>query len=182
MGVDTHAIIDHRVTDYDNIDSMVKLLANSVPAGLAIEQYWASVDLENFRPEAKPWSPAPHYSSDNLDYVGPGGLLVAFGPRAMLIIASARWSGFLTIKPLRDVHLAAFRSIADCAQGTRLLLLPDVSDAGFDAIDEALSVDECVERLHQEYGPPQPSVEAISPDAFTEQKPGSHRVWFSEEL
>jgi hypothetical protein len=182
MGCDTHAIIDHRVTDYDNVDSTVKLLADSVPAGLAIEQYWASVDPESLRPEAKPWRPAKHYSPENLDYVGPGSLLVAFGPRALRISASARWSGFLTIKPLRDVHLAAFRSIANCAQGTRLLLLPEVSDVGFDAVNEALSVEECMIRLRQEYGPPQPSVEAIPPGAFTAHKPGSHCVWFSETV
>jgi hypothetical protein len=55
-------------------------------------------------------------------------------------------------------------------------------DEGYDAINEALSQEECAARLRKKYGPSQPSVTAIPPNAFTAPIPGSHLVWFSEPL
>jgi len=170
------------VGSYRNVGATVELLAETVPTGVAVREYWSRVDPESSGPEPRLWRPAQHFSLENADYLGPGSLLIAFGLKVLCISASARWSGFLTIKPLRDVHLAAFRSITKCVQGTRLLFLPDASDVGYDAISEALSLEQCMARLWQEYGPAQPSVEAIPSGAFTEHIPGSHRVWFDEEL
>jgi len=182
MSTRTDAITEHRSVNYRDIEATAKLLADSVPAGVALREYWSSVDPESSGPEPKLWRPAQHFSAENADYLGPGGLLVAFGPKVLRISASARWSGFLTIKPLRDVHLVAFRSIAKCVQGTRLLLLPDGSDVGYHAVSEGLSLAECEAHLREEFGPPQPSVEAIPAGAFEAHIPGSHRVWFDEKL
>ena len=182
MSARTNVIVDHRLEDYRDTKAAVALLGQARPAALAVESYWHSVEPENSAVEPEPWRPAQHHSANQLDYVGPGGFLVSFGQQVLRIYASARWSGFLTIEPLRTVHLAAFRSIAQCVGGTRLLLLPDAMDAGCDVINEALSQEECAARLRKKYGPPHPSVLAIPPNAFTASIPGSHLVWFSEAL
>jgi hypothetical protein len=158
------------------------VLTSVLPAVEAVESYWHGVEPENSTPEPELWKPAQHYGPDQLDYIGPGGFLISFGQRVVCISASARWSGFLTIEPLRNVHLAAFRSISRSVGGTRLLLLPDAMDERYHAISEALSQEQCVARLREKYGPPQPSVTAIPPGAFTAAIPGSHLVWFSEVL
>ena len=182
MSTRTHVIVDHGLQDYLDMRSAVALLAQTLPTTTAIDSYWDSVDPLESKRAPEQWRPAPHHKSVEPVFTGPGGLLVNFGLHVICIYASARWSGFLTIEPLRTVHLTAFRSIARCVGGTRLLLLPDAMDEGYDVINEALSQDECAARLRNKYGPPQPSVTAIPPGAFTASVPGSHLVWFSEAL
>jgi hypothetical protein len=157
-------------------------LADTVPAAIAVREYWRTADPESLGPEPELWKPAQHHSAEHPVYLGPGGLLLSFGKQVVVVSALARWSGFLTIEPLRIVHLSAFRSIARCVRGTRLLLLPDAMDEGYDAINGALSQEECAARLQKKYGLPQPSVTAIPPNAFTAPIPGSHLVWFNEPL
>jgi len=178
----TQVVVDHRLEDYRDPKAAVALLGQAVPAALAVESYGHSVEPENPATEPESWRPAQHHSADQLDYVSPDGSLVSFGQHVVLISASARWSGFLTIEPLRNVHLAAFRSIARCIRGSRLVLLPDAIDEGYDAINEGISLEDCAARLRKRYGPPQRSVGAIPPNAFIETIPGSHLVWFSEAL
>jgi len=180
MSTRTHAIIDHRVDNYQDTKAAVMLLAQTVPAAAAVEEYWRSVSPERSGTEPGLWRASDLHSEDHVDYLGPGDLLIAFGQKVVRISASVRWSGFLTIEPLRRVHLSAFRSIAKCIRGTRLLLLPDVSDVGYDAVRNGMSLEECIARLQAEYGSPQLSVDNIPPDAFTKAIPGSHLVWFNE--
>ncbi len=181
MSTRTHVIIDHQAGDYRNTDAMIALLGPALPAAMAVERYWRSAEPGELGAEC--WAPRKkHTVVDYVDYLGPGGLLLHFSQRVVVISASARWSGFLTIEPLRAVHLSAFRRVAGCLRGSRLLLLPDASDVGYDAMREGMSQEECVVRLRQEYGPPQPSVEAIPAGAFEAYVPGSHLVWFNEAL
>jgi len=160
----------------------VALLAQTQPATTAIDSYWDSVNPLESKSESEPWRAAPHHKPEEPVLLGPGGLYVGFGLHVVLIEACARWSGFLTIEPLRNVHLAAFRSLGRVFRSTRLLLLPDAMDEGYDAITEALSQEECAARLQKKYGPPQASVTAIPSNAFTAPIPGSHLVWFIEQL
>src|SRR4051812_22208140 len=100
MSTRTHVIIDNRVDTYQDSQAAVALLAKSVPAAVAVRKYWCSVEPENSEAEPEFWRPAQHHSKDALDYLGPGGLMASFGRQVLVISASARWSGFLTIKPL----------------------------------------------------------------------------------
>ena len=182
MSTRTHVIVGHGLKDYRDMDAAIALLAQTSPATAAIDSYWDSVDPLESKRESEPWRPAPHHKPDDLVLSGPGGLLVSFSRHVICIYASARWSGFLTIQPLRNVHVAAFHSLGRAVRGTRMLLMPDAMDEGYDAINEALSQEECAARLQKKYGPPQPSATAIPPNAFTAPIPGSHLVWFSEPL
>lgn len=182
MSTRTHVIIDHQMTDYRDQKATVALLQPSIPAALAVDDYWRTVEPGGVTPTPS-WIPQrEHTVVSYLDYAGPGSILLHFSQRVVVVSASARWSGFLSIEPLRRIHLNAFRSIAQCLQGTRLVLLPDASDVGYEAMREGLSQEQCIANLKEDYGSPQPSVESISPDAFTKPIPGSHLVWFVEAL
>jgi hypothetical protein len=61
-----------------------------------------------------------------------------------------------------------------------LLVLPDAMVEGYDAVNEALSLDDCTARLLKKYGPHQPSARVIPERAFSAPIPGSYLVWFSE--
>jgi hypothetical protein len=47
MSTRTHAITDHRVDSYRDVEATVKLLAGTVPAGVAVREYWNRVDPES---------------------------------------------------------------------------------------------------------------------------------------
>ena len=183
MSTRTHVIIDHQMPDYRDRKATVALLQPSIPAALAVDDYWHTVEPDDYVTPTNSWIPQrEHTVVSYLDYLGPGSILLHFSQQVVVVSASARWSGFLTIEPLRNIHLSAFRSIAQCLRGTRLVLLPDASDVGYDAMRDGLPQEQCIARLRKDYGPPQSSVENIAPDAFTRPIPGSHLVWFVETL
>jgi hypothetical protein len=179
----THVIIDHRIKDYRDAEATVARLGETVPAARAIGEYWPGVGSKSSATEPEKWRPARHHTVDLGSYLGPGGLLLSFGEHVVVVCASASWTGFLTIEPLRSIHLAAFRSIAKCVGGTRLVLLPDESNICYEALrKEGLSQEQCIARLREDYGPPQRSVSAIPPGAFAKRSPGADLIWFNEAL
>jgi hypothetical protein len=182
VSTSTFVVVDHELKDYLDMDAAIALLAQTLPAIAAIDSYWESVDPLESKRESEPWRPAPNHKPDEPVLLGPGALQLYFGPHVVRVGAAARWSGFLTIEPLRNIHLAGFRSLGQAFRGTRMLLLPDAMDEGYAAIYEALSLEECAARLEKKYGPPQPSVTAIPPNAFSAPIPASHLVWFREPL
>ncbi len=115
-------------------------------------------------------------------YEAPGRIILRIGEKAAKISTGGRWRGFLSIEPLRQVHLRAFRDIARLLGGTRLTYFPDD-----DFVDDALyrenaSQGECVELLLKRYGPPQPSVESIAPKIAAAVEKGVPQVWYVEDL
>ena len=120
-----------------------------------MDDYWHTVEPSDYLTPVRSWIPQrEHTVVSYLDYLGPGNILLHISKQVAVVSASARWSGFLTIEPLRNIHLRAFRSIAQCLQGTRLILLPDASDVAYDAMSEGLSQEESIARLTQDYGSP----------------------------
>jgi hypothetical protein len=114
-------------------------------------------------------------------YEGPGGFFVTFGPRIANVRASARWRGFLSIEPLCRVHVPAFRAIAAALGATRLAFLPDDDSLILDARLGGASLDDCIAHMTQRWGPPQASVESISPEVVRATDYGVPPVWFLED-
>src|SRR5215471_5144132 len=110
MSTRTHVIVDHQIADYRDREATIRILQPSVPSVIAVEDYWRSVERDEYEATAKAWIPQKeHTIRSYLDYLGPGSILLHFSQQVVVVSASARWSGFLTIEPLRKVHLAAFQ-------------------------------------------------------------------------
>lgn len=165
---------------------MIELLEPTVPTALAVADYWRSVDPEDTDRHTS-WEQFPADTSHSTwwCYWGPGGLRIRFGPRVAVIFASGRWRGFLSIEPLRRVHLTAFREIARVLGARRMAFFSSegIADDLVPAIvDNGISQDECIGVLQRYYGPPQPSVEQIAPEIVAETEHCAPSVWYLEEL
>jgi hypothetical protein len=66
---------------------------------------------------------------DATRFHGPGSISVWFCPRHVEIHSGCRWTGFLTIQRLRNVHLQAFHRIASVFKGVSLIIMPSDSQA-----------------------------------------------------
>jgi hypothetical protein len=109
--------------------------------------------------------------------------LVYFGSRVVNVRASLRWRGFLSIEPLRRVHLPAFRKIAGLLGARRIVYLPDDDAIILDAAtSEGASLDDCISDLGRRWGPPQACVEDIDPDVVRATEHGVPTAWYLEML
>jgi hypothetical protein len=150
-----------------------------LPAAFAVRDYWRSVDLDTHqadeRWEAEPVTPRmPNVRR----YSGPGSLYLTATPAAARISTGGRWRGFLSIEPLRRVHLAAFRAIARAMGSATLALCADSRDDVTDVFLANGSQNDCIAVMRSAMGPPQPSVESIAPDVVARTEHGVPSVWF----
>ena len=114
MGIRINVLLDHDLTDYRDRGSVLARLATALPAALAVRDYWQSADPHGRRDDlvvwqadaALPFEPCLHR------YAGPGSLFPSVTAQAACIHTGGRCRGFLSIEPLRRVHLAAFWHIA----------------------------------------------------------------------
>ncbi len=97
------------------------------------------------------------------------------------IHTTGRWRGFLSIDPLRQVHLQAFRSIARALGATSLAYFAD-NDHVDDLFWDGKPQEECIALLERMLGPPQPSLESIDPAVVKATARGVPSVWFLEKL
>jgi hypothetical protein len=187
MGTRINVIVEHHVAgNYHDRAATIGMLAPTIPAAMAVAEYWRSVDPDSRNTEENSWTASPPDPfHDFLQYCAPGSLYIRFGPKLAVISTGGRWRGFLSIEPLRRVHLAAFRSIARVLGAKRLLFFADgtiAADLVPAVIDEGITQDECMARLHKAYGPPQPSVENIAPEIIAETERGVPLVWYVDVL
>jgi hypothetical protein len=187
MGTRTHAITDHQVPDYRNRDRVVSLLSNSLPAIRAVSDYWRVVQPSGTETNEN-WSAYLIQSpteDDFLRYDGPGGFSVRFGERVAVVHARCRWRGFLSIEPLRRIHLTAFCSIARLLGATRTVFTHDqgiTDDLVPAAIYAGITQDECIDMIQGAYDAPKPSVEEIAPEVVAESQQKVPSVWYVKVL
>jgi hypothetical protein len=183
MSTLAQGLTDYRLPDYRDHAAVLSRLATTVSDLAPVHEYWRSVD-----PESKEHRPAwtvdhrLHPADDYLAYHGPGGFSVRFGPRVAIIAAGCRYSGFATIRPLQNVHLAAFKSVARALGGTRLVLMPEENGPIYDAAMYGdVSLDECVTLILTTWGAPHPAAEILTEDleAYYRRK---FPVWYVETL
>lgn len=183
MGTRINVTIEHHVRNYRDHAAMVELLAPTVPAAMAVADYWRTVDPNDADAHPDAWTPflVPQYPI----YRGPGSLFLRFGPKLAVVFTGGRWRGFLSIEPLRRVHLAAFHSIARVLGANRLVYFPSegvADDITLGDLDEGISQEECMAKLRRFYGPPQPSVEKIASEIVAETEHCVPSVWYVETL
>jgi hypothetical protein len=179
MGTRIDVYLSHDLPCFDDAAGTIARLNSALPAAFAVRDYWRSVDPDTRqtieRWEAEPVTPrmpkVPRYS-------GPGALYLTVTPAAARISTGGRWRGFLSIEPLRQVHLAAFRAIARAMGSARLALCADSRDDVTDVFLADGSQDDCIAAMRSAMGPPQPSVESIAPDVVAQTEHGVPSVWF----
>src|SRR5688500_15542938 len=174
MGTRIHVYMSHDLSRFDDASGAMARLASSLPAALALRDYWQSADPGADVLDVDEWK-ADFMTSRKADlkfYEGPGSLFLGVTPAAARIITGGRWRGFLSSGPLRAAHLAAFRAVARAIGSAQLALCSDVFDDVSELFYANASQAQCVEQLRATMGPPQPSVETIAPDVIAQTEHG----------
>src|SRR5687767_111810 len=128
MGTRIDVYISHNLPRFDDAEATIARLNSALPTAFAVRHYWRSVEPSGYEPdrwEAEPVSPRmPNVRR----YSGPGALDLTVTPAAARISTGGRWRGFLSIEPLRRVHLPAFRAIAQAMGSAKSALCADRSE------------------------------------------------------
>ena len=185
MGTRINVFLSHDLPRFDDAAATIARLDGVLPEALAVRDYWRSVD-----PQWDPKRPPDHWEADPANpalgdvrrYSGPGSLHVWVMPLAARIHTGGRWRGFLSIEPLRQVHLAAFRAIARAIGSPKLAICSDARDDVADLIFYAgRSQDDCIGALRSAFGTPQPSVDSIAPSVAAQAEHGVPLIWFLDD-
>jgi hypothetical protein len=181
MGTRINVLVDHDLTDTRNRGSVMARLATALPAALAVRDYWRLADPRSQRDDLEVWRADPVSPREPClhCYTGPGSLFLSVTAQAACIHTGGRWRGFLSIEPLRRVHLAAFRQIAG-SLGSRCLVFYADSCEVDDLFWGGRSQWECIELMERMWGPPQRSVEEIEPQIAAAAEHTVPMAWFLE--
>lgn len=184
MGTRTHGFIDYRPpSEVPNAAvAMLRILESTTPACNAVEEYWRALESRSQPNRFDTWGILQKGETDLLMdhwwFAGPGHMSIRFYPKVAQIFAGARWRGFLSIPPLRDVHRAAFESIARAVGASGIIFVPDYADELLEAADEGKSLDECLGVIEEKWGPMQGDLDEIRPSVIADCDRCPPKVWF----
>jgi len=181
MGTRINVLLDHDLTDYRNRESVLARLAAALPATLGVRDYWRAVDPHTPDNELAVWRADPVSPGNSAlhHYTGPGSLFLSVTAWAASIRTGGRWRGFVSIEPLRRIHMAAFRQIAGSVGSSKLALYADSCEVD-DLLWGGATQGECIELMERMWGPPHRSVEKIDPKVSLAAKHSVPLVWFLE--
>ena len=164
MGTRINVLLDHDLADYRDRPLVLARLDSALPVALGVRDYWQAANPHSPHDELAVWRADPMSPCNSVPhcYTGPGELFLYLTTTAARIRTGGRWRGFLSIEPLRRVHMAAFRKIADSLGSTSLALYADSCEVD-DLFWAGRTQWECVELMERMWGPPQWSVEEIDP-------------------
>lgn len=182
MGTRIRGYIDYPQGHDRSPDAMLRVLETTTSACQAVEDYWRANDAHYEPDQVLSWSVWEKGESDQLKnhwwFAGPGHMSIRFCSNVAEIIAGARWRGFLTIPLLRDVHLAAFLSIARAVGATGILFVPDYADDLIEAAEEGKGLEECLKIIEAAWGPMQGDLDEIRPAVIADCATCPPQVWF----
>src|SRR5688572_8189731 len=106
MGVRINVFLSHDLPRSDDAAETLARLDAALPAAHAVRDYWRSVEPDSDYRETVDWEAQPVEPREPglRRYWGPGSLYLCVSPAAALVYTGARWSGLLSIEPLRRVH------------------------------------------------------------------------------
>lgn len=180
MGTRINVLYDHRLPDHENVEAVRSTLASTLPSLKAVDDYWAAVSEPDDRKVCESWRHL-NQSDRFVRFAGPGSFYVDLKPCVAGVRTGGRWRGFLSIEPLRKVHLAAFREIGRALGATTLAYFPD-DDHVIGTFWDGGSLSQCISLLAEKYGEPQPSIENISADIAAETDRRVPLVWYVEQI
>ncbi len=183
MGMRINVLLDHDIYDYRDQSDVLARLEATTPATLAVRDYWNAASVASQPKSNDRWvaDPVVPHERNYRSYTGPGSLFLKVGPHTAKIRTGGRWRGFLSIPPLHQVHLQAFRSIAEALGATQLAYFPDDDDL-YDVFYGGGSLSEGLAVLERDFGPPQPNIEAITSEVAEETEDHVPCVWYAESL
>jgi hypothetical protein len=176
MGIRINTVTDHQIKDWNDSAAVIATVAPALIALKVVEDYWRKNDASGISTDT--WVNKPtgfSFACTNLE--GPGAIYLKITPQVAWIHTGGRWSGFMTIPELRQVHLAAFRSIAKCLGATFAAYFADCDDV-YDLFHEQKPPRTIEEILKNHYGEPRSDIDEI--DIRTAQK--RPPVWYLEHL
>jgi hypothetical protein len=179
MGVRIHVYLHHNFERMGESEEILARLEKCTGPALAVQAYWRTQGNVN---GADQWvaEPLNQRLPQLRRYEGPGALYLLVAPRAALLYTGARWRGLLSIEPLRRVHVAAFRAIAQALGSDQLAICSDTGDDDVYNIflnEEATQAD-CVAKLRKIYGSPHALTDLTGSDPASQLK--DTRIWFLE--
>jgi hypothetical protein len=115
------------LADFRDRIATLSRLAFSASAALAVRDYWLSVDPNSSTDEVLAWCANPEFNRDRnfRRDTAPGSLFPAVSVQAARVHTGARWRSFLSIEPLRRVHLLTFRAIGAALSSDWMALFSD---------------------------------------------------------
>lgn len=180
MGTRINVIFDHDLADWLDRPLVVQRLNRALPEACMVDDYWHQVDPHYIRDERQ-WLIDPVDQTHCQDYTGPGAIFVSINPTSVHIHTGGRWRGFLSIGPLRHVHLAAFRSIVRGLGGTEMIVFSDNDDV-ISEFCEGRDYSACLEQLARMEGSPQPTIELIDRKFIHDCEFGIPAVWYRDKV
>ena len=181
MGTRINVLMDHTVDDYQNQSAVLARLTSALPAALAVRDYWDVNDPDPKRIIQTQWTadPLTPYEPNMRSFTAPGGLFLDLGPAVTKIRAGGRWRGFVTLPQLYQVHLQAFRAVAQALGALYSACFPNCEDA-WEAFVEGSTEREIFPILEHYFGPPLPFPNALPPEDDMERDVAY--VWYYEKL
>jgi hypothetical protein len=162
----------------DTNEALTRLRPTEAPCR-EVSAYWGTV--QPYDRNAMRWT-AEEVLEDCVHYAGPGSLWLDVTPRAARIHTGGRWRGFLSILPLRRVHLAAFRAIAAALGSETMAISHDSIEKVHEIFWAGATQSACVAALQAALGLPQASIEAIEARIVALTEHTVPDVWYLERV
>lgn len=178
MGTRIEVYVTHELRRFDDAEEVMARLEVTMPAALVVQEYWRAADPGGYDNDRWEVEREGAFFPNKREFCGPGFLWLSVTPAAARVHTGARWRGFLSIEPLRRVHLAAFRAIAEALGSATLAICADTREDVAEIFLDGGTQADCVERLRATLGPPQASVDEIAAEVQKETERGVPDVWY----
>ena len=163
MGTRITILFPHDLSEWSDRPRVLDILERTLPEARRIATYWP--DRASFALDetwvAEPAFPPP-YTREYSRFSGPGPLFIEVNTSAVCVSTGARWRGFLSIQPLRSVHIQAFHSLMLAFGAISARCFPE-EDFVEGAFWEGGDYEECCGVLDQQFGEAIPLIETVDP-------------------
>lgn len=165
MGTRINLLFGHGMRDWTDRHESIRILSSTLSATQKLAAYWTDGVL-NDSPDNERWVAAPPFPPPETRnyhrYTGPGPLFIDVNPFAVRVRTGGRWRGFVSIQPLRSIHIQVFNSLFNAFGALAYRIFPD-SDFLDDAFWEGGDFKTCTDVLNSRFGRPIPLQERVDP-------------------
>ncbi len=183
MGTRINVLMAHSLADWSNRETSLEVLSTTLPKARSLARYWMedkSQPIPEDRWIAHPAFPTPE-TRDYNRYSGPGSLFVEINPHCIHICTGARWRGFLSIQPLRAIHIDAFNAIATAFNVHTFRCFPD-DDFVIGGFWDGANFNTCCRMLDDRYGDALQLTEHVDPVIATQTDAGCPMLQYVRAL